>query len=68
MPTGNCPVFFRSIPVLSGRNTAPTKSPELPGTDSFQTGLLFDLGIPHPQPQVSKKSCLGFGKKAVFSI
>jgi hypothetical protein len=31
------------IPVLSGRNTASTKLPELPGTSSFRIGL-FDLG------------------------
>ncbi len=65
IPTGNCPDFFRWIPVnflcfpagtgrkssekirkFSGRNTASTKSPELPGTGSFRTGL-FDLGGIH---------------------
>jgi hypothetical protein len=41
--SGFFPVDSCQLPVLSGRNTASTKSPELPGTGSFRTGL-FDLG------------------------
>jgi hypothetical protein len=59
IPTGNCPVdscqlpFFpagtdwklsEKIRKISGRNTASTKSPELPGAGSFRARL-FDLGI-----------------------
>jgi hypothetical protein len=34
---------------ISGRNTASTKSPELPGAGSFRTGL-FDLGVKEKRP------------------
>jgi hypothetical protein len=39
-PAGNHQKKMRQF---SGRNTASTKSPELPGAGSFRTGL-FDLG------------------------
>jgi hypothetical protein len=40
----NRPKITGKIRKISGRNTASTKSPELPGTGPFQAGL-FQLGI-----------------------
>ncbi len=37
---------MEKIRKFSGRSTASTKSPELPGTGRFRAGL-FDLGTPH---------------------
>jgi hypothetical protein len=39
----NRPKITGKIRKISGRNTASTKSPELPGTSCFRPGL-FDLG------------------------
>ncbi len=43
-PADPCRKSSEKIRKFSGRNTASTKSRELPGTGSFRTGL-FDLGI-----------------------
>jgi hypothetical protein len=42
-PAGTGRKSSEKIRKFSGRNTASTKSPELPGTGNFRTGL-FDLG------------------------
>jgi hypothetical protein len=44
LATASCRKTPEKIRKISGRNTASTKSPELPGTGSFPTGL-FDLGL-----------------------
>jgi hypothetical protein len=53
------PVNFLCFPAETGQNTAFTKSPELPGTGSFRTGL-FDLG------KFETLQCAGYTTKFNF--
>jgi hypothetical protein len=56
IPAGTWRKALEKIRKFSGRNTASTQSPELPGTGRFRAGL-FDLG--RNRPQQNTTSTLG---------